>query len=315
MSNHEGQPIEGQGIEFGILTPEQILLRKEILGGEIAAIIIGGASGTGKTKLAEAVIMALGIPEEDYYLVGQGTRSDTGAGQKAQGFMERPITQDRNVDQEQIEMILRASPGKPVVIESHLGPFLRNVARQQNPNLPPMITLEPTAPKRVRMRWIRDRSIKDQQEEIARLEEKLEKLLHPDSPDAPLAEPEVIELLYTKLQDEQAKHFSITSVTKDESEREARDNARFQTIHPWAVGIKHLHSPEIVDGSGQRIYDIVIPVADLKLEEVPGVVLERIIGYRRALEAEKYRPVLIEDDFPRAGDARVIEQALRNQPH
>ena len=308
------QRIEGKE-QYPALTPEQLRLREEVLGGEIAAIIIGGASGSGKTKLAEAIIADLGIPEEDYYLVGQGTRSDTGAGQRAQGFMERPPTQDRDVDQEQIAMILRASPDRPVVIESRLGPFLRNVARQQNPNLPPIITLEPTAPKRVRMRWIRNRSIKDQQEEIAMLEEKIERLLDPQNLDAPLAEPEVMERLYARLHAERNKHFSVPSVTKHENEREERDNARFQAIHPWAVGIRHLYAPELVDATGQRIYDIVIPVADLGLDEVPEKTFERIIGYRRATEAEANRPVVIDDDFPRPGDARIIYEALRgDQP-
>ena len=314
MSIHEGQSIEGQGINQEVLTPEQLRLREEILGDEIAGIIIGGASGTGKTKLARFLISAFGVSEEDWFLAGQERRISAGTGDEASGMIKRLPEDDEDMDQKQSRKMANARKGKLIIIESHLGPILRNIVREHNPNLPPMITLEPTAPKKVRMRWIRNRSIKDQRENIAKLEENIDKLKHPENYAIPFAGDETLEEFQAKLDAEKAKRFTLTSVTRHEDEREAGDNARFQEIYPWAKGIRHLHAPELVDDKKQRVYDIVIPVADLKLEEVPQVALAKIIGYRRAMEAETNRPVLIEDDFPRPGDSRMIYQALRDQP-
>ncbi len=100
-----------------------------------AGITISGESGTGKTTLAEFFGEIYHIPEERNIKIGQLMRK---AQEKLEeeGYIDRPISLDKNVDDLQKQIIKHATLDNPFVLEGRRSGEFVHEEKQNNPELP-----------------------------------------------------------------------------------------------------------------------------------------------------------------------------------
>ena len=101
----------------------------------VAAITISGTTATGKTTISVVLGEIYKIPEDRNIKVGQIIREIQGK-KEEEGYIERPIDLDREVDGLQKEILTHeASLEKPFIIEGRLAGVIAEEEKSKNPNL------------------------------------------------------------------------------------------------------------------------------------------------------------------------------------
>src|SRR3989344_1607133 len=106
-----------KSVEIGS-TPESIERYRMVDAGTVA---IFGEEGAGKSNLAEALALALSAR---LLQGGQIMREMSGGTHGTIGYLERPLSVDKNFDHQQIDMMIEATPDNPLIDESRLAGFL-----------------------------------------------------------------------------------------------------------------------------------------------------------------------------------------------
>jgi cytidylate kinase len=130
------------------------------------AILISGASRTGKTTAANILAERYGIPNIKIgEIFRERTKIDTSK------FVGRDRSIDREMDDYQAKMIRTAKPDDPFILEARLAAFLASNERQHGK--PPVVTVLFWAPEHVRMERQLRKVRRDDPESPATLEQLL----------------------------------------------------------------------------------------------------------------------------------------------
>lgn len=89
-------------------------------------LTISGPSGAGKTRFAEELCDALGIPQENFFKAGGKVRGEyrKKSGEEIVGIFKRGRKVDQNIDSEQAEIIRNANPSSPIIMEGRLAAII-----------------------------------------------------------------------------------------------------------------------------------------------------------------------------------------------
>jgi len=161
---------------------------KETWQANFGVITISGDSGAGKTTLANSLAQIYGIPSERNIKIGKKVRKITG-NEKGEGFMEREVSVDESVDEEQRIIMSQADVSHPYILESRLGGVIASEVKQKSPQLPIISIMLKASPdiavKRIHLR--RREMTKDEiigkEKERAENDLKLWKTVHPEMAD------------------------------------------------------------------------------------------------------------------------------------
>ncbi len=138
------------------LIQREVIKSPEIWVPRFAVVTISGPSGVGKTTIAHTLAEKYGIPDERNIKAGQLLRKRTGE-ENSVGYIERPLTVDKELDQMQLERILSATVEDPIILEGRLAGFLAEQLRAQKKLKFPVATFLLTANSDVRHRRIWER--------------------------------------------------------------------------------------------------------------------------------------------------------------
>ena len=119
----------------------------------VGTIAIFGEEGAGKSNLSEVLAKALNAR---LLQGGQIVREATGGTHGTIGYQERPISVDKNFDQQQIDMMREATPENSLINESRLSGLMIRI----NPDIK-AVAICVTAPARKRMSRIRKRALEE----------------------------------------------------------------------------------------------------------------------------------------------------------
>lgn len=211
-------------------------------------ITISGRSGTGKTHTGKLLSEMYDIPfikvGDDFFR--KKLREETG--EEILGFMERDEKHDKNVDEEQKQLVKDAILNKnPIILEGRLAGLLASeVLREMKATETQrrrVVRILTTAKNDIRFHRIRERTIKDEMEKTGLSREEIKK--------------------NPSLNIEEIKNSTI--------QRERDDLARWKAIHPELRGIDPFN-PANKDNKKRPIYSFSQNTSYLSVAEVKHVI-------------------------------------------
>ena len=235
-------------------TPENLERYRLI---SIGSIAIFGEEGAGKSNLSEALAQALNAR---LLQGGQIVRELTGGTHGTIGYLERPVSVDKNFDQQQIDLMREATPDDPLVNESRLSGLMIRI----NPDIR-AVAICLTAPAKKRMSRIRKRALEE-------WESKKDQLLQIYlNNEIPLEE---FEDMGQKLVDEKGQ---LTIAKIHEKEKKRREEDIRQWTEAWSeLGGKDPLNPG-TKINGQKLHDLTISTGKRSKAETLRFVLNWLL--------------------------------------
>lgn len=238
------------------LEARRIVLREPYVG-----IAISGKHGVGKTDIASLLLTAL---QARRFSGGERFRAQKGGDRSTVGFMDRSVSVDRDLDQEQLDFFGDLSTNTPGLDESNLSHFLAtefNEAESGRKIARILITCKRDIAagritRRALVKWQIRRNQLDQY--------LLDGLLSPDE--------------YARLGealDVEKKKLHTDKVAKVEHAREERDVIQFNKAHPELDGINPYEEQAV--WRGKKLYDKAVSTSHKTQVEAVSEILDWLV--------------------------------------
>ncbi|MBU2632582.1 AAA family ATPase [Patescibacteria group bacterium] len=224
----------------------ELLESGERLKSNAGIIIICGEAGTGKTTLSKNLAPFIVRSSDGLIQTGQIVRKT----RKEYPNMD-PLEIDKIVDVEQGEIIRKANPEDPVILEGRLAGMLASQEKTENP-FTPAFSIILTASEKVRF----DRMITRYFEE----------------------NPNELESLSVS-QIAKAKQQKRNTIMEEERQRAKDDFKRWTELYPTIL-TGNPFNPHYKDCRGKRIYDLSVNVNTLQPEETLATVINRMLNLK-----------------------------------